>query len=456
MKRGRFDIRVKKVSVDFGFMKNRIPLKFGHEVTTDTGIARVQIEIEDREGRTCVGTGETPIAVAWTWPSTTVSHAERQARMIGFIQALVGGWSDFQIWGHPMEIGYSFISDRLHPLLAEYDSGYQEHMPYLAALVCNASFDIALYDAYGTLWKKKAFDIFTPEYMNHDLSWYFNDDDFEDEYPDRYLVPRDQVPKELIVWHLVGGLDPLEEQDLQGDEPDDGYPVLLRDWIARDGLLCLKIKLRGNDSAWDFNRIVKVGCIALETGVQHLSVDFNCTVHDPGYVIDILDRLKSGYPEIFDLILYVEQPFPYEIEKFPIDVHELAGRKLLMMDESAHDWHFVKLGIDLGWNGVALKSCKTITGAVLMLCYARKHGMRIMVQDLTNPKLAMIPHVLLAANAGTIMGVEANSMQFCPEASAPEARIHPGLFQRRNGHLDLSTIGPYGMGYRLEEIEESR
>ena len=50
-------------------------------------------------------------------------------------------------------------------------------------------------------------------------------------------------------WHLVGGTDPLDAGELTGSEPDDGYPVLLRDWIRRDGLKCLKVKLRGDDAA---------------------------------------------------------------------------------------------------------------------------------------------------------------------------------------------------------------
>ena len=62
-----------------------------------------------------------------------------------------------------------------------------------------------------------------------------------------------------------------------------------------------------------------------------------------------------------------------------------------------------------------------------------------MVQDLTNPMLAQIPHVLLGAHAGTIMGVESNGMQFYPEASKKEAFIHPGIYERRNGMLDLSN-----------------
>ena len=57
--------------------------------------------------------------------------------------------------------------------------------------------------------------------------------------------------------------------------------------------------------------------------------------------------------------------------------------------------------------------------------------MALMVQDLTNPMLAQISHVGLAANVPTIMGVETNSMQFYPDASTAEAAVHKNLFRRR-------------------------
>jgi hypothetical protein len=101
---------------------------------------------------------------------------------------------------------------------------------------------------------------------------------------------------------------------------------------------------------------------------------------------------------------------------------------------------------------VALKTCKTQTGAILSACWAKAHGMTLMVQDLTNPMLAQIPHVQLAAHVGTIMGVETNAMQFYPAASEPEEKVHPGLYRRRQGQVDLSTICGPGFGYRLEEI----
>jgi hypothetical protein len=79
--------------------------------------------------------------------------------------------------------------------------------------------------------------------------------------------------------------------------------------------------------------------------------------------------------------------------------------------------------------------------------------MTLMVQDLSNPMLAQIPHVLLAAHAGTIMGVETNGMQYYPEASLPEAAVHPGLYRRRRGRVDLASIHGPGFGYRVNQID---
>jgi hypothetical protein len=193
--------------------------------------------------------------------------------------------------------------------------------------------------------------------------------------------------------------------------------------------------------------------MAIERNVQHLSTDFNCTVREPSYVNQILDDLASNEPEIYRRLLYVEQPFPYDLQANPIVVHEVSRRKPLFLDESAHDWRYVRHGRELGWSGVALKTCKTQTGALLSLCWAKAHGMPLMVQDLTNAMLAQIPHVRLAAHAGTIMGVETNGMQFYPEASLPEAAVHPGLYQRRNGQVDLSTLTGSGFGYKLENMQ---
>jgi len=452
------DVRPVAASLTFLPVQTRVPLKFGSETLTSITCARVCLRVEDGQGRSAEGWGETPLSVQWVWPSA-LPYTERHAALQQFCLTLTTAWAGFDHQGHPLETGHAFQKQVLPRLLAEVNrergSG-AEPMPWLAALVCCSAFDVALHDAYGVLHQTPVYQTYGPDFMNRDLAYFLQPAggaqvSFKDLYPRDYLnFPRSN---RLPAWHLVGGLDLLDESERSGTEPDDGYPVTLSDWIARDGLKCLKIKLRGTDAAWDYERLVRVGEIATAGGVNWLSADFNCTVTDPGYVNAILDRLIVERPRTYGMILYVEQPFPYDLEKYRIDAHSISARKPLFMDESAHDWQMVRLGRELGWTGVALKTCKTQTGALLSLCWAKAHGMTLMVQDLTNPMLAQIPHVLLAAHAGTIMGVETNAMQFYPDASRAEEKAHPGLYRRRNGELDLSTLGGPGFGYRLREIE---
>jgi L-alanine-DL-glutamate epimerase-like enolase superfamily enzyme len=452
----RTDVRPVAAKLYLLPVKTRVPLKFGPETLTSVTCARVCLTVEDRAGARAEGWGETPLSVQWTWPST-LSLAEREDALQRLCRELAKSWATVTAYGHPIETGHEFTESSLREALHRVNASREgaEPIPWLAALVCSSAFDIALHDAFGNLHNLEVYKTYNGHFMTMDLDDLFEpvpgaEASFRGKHPEDFLTyPR---PDTLRAWHLVGGKDLLDASERTGEEPDDGYPVLLSEWIQRDGLNCLKVKLRGDDSDWDYDRIQKVGSISIPAGVEHLTVDFNCTVTDPTYVNAILDRLEVEHPGIHARILYVEQPFPYDLEENQIDVHSVSARKPLFMDESAHDWRLVALGRSLGWTGVALKTCKTQTGALLSLCWARAHGMALMVQDLTNPMLAQIPHVLLAAHASTIMGVETNAMQFYPDASLPEAQVHPGLYRRRNGRVELSTLEGPGFGYRREEV----
>ncbi len=444
-------LRVKACDLVFLPATMRVPLKFGAETITSIINARVCLHLEDAHGKISRGWGETPLSVAWAWPSNA-PFKSREKRMVEFCDDLAEAWRKVEGTGHAMEIGWDFLEQTLPELLKTSNSGEEMQIPHLAALICNSAFDLALHDACGKLLGRPVYETYNKTYLSRDLAWYFDDPAFAGKYPQDFLLS--PSPLRLPVWHLVGGKDLLTEAECTGQEPDDGYPVTLTQWIKRDGLKCLKIKLTGIDSEWDFRRMAAVGEIALQYQCTALSPDLNCQVRAPEYVNILLDRLQQEYPEIYDLILYVEQPFPYDLEANRLDVHSVSARKPLFMDESAHDWRLVRLGWELGWTGVALKVCKTQTGALLSACWAKAHGMQLMVQDLTNPRLALIPHVLLAAKVGTIMGVECNAPQFYPEASRLEAESHPRLYERRGGELDLSTIQGNGFGYNLPQLEQ--
>ena len=452
------DVRILSTALWFLPVETRVPLKFGTETLTSVTCARASVLVAKNDGTETEGWGETPLSVQWVWPSDS-SYEERHDALKDFSVRLCAEWANSDEWGHALELGHDFLFGHLPEILKLYNQEQRpekEPMPWLAALVCASAFDLALHDAYGKANGRSTYDTYDSGHLNRDLSGFLEstDDvqfDFAGKTPADFL--EGDAGSKLPVWHLVGGLDPLTPAERSDDDPNDGYPVHLEEWINRDGLKCLKIKLRGNDSDWDYARLSAIGEISNRMDVDWLTADFNCTVTDPAYVNEILDQLLLDQPLTHSKILYVEQPFPYDLEAHSIDVRSVSDRKPLFMDESAHDWQHVRLGRSLGWSGVALKTCKTQTGALLSLCWAKAHDMTLMVQDLTNPMLAQIPHVQLAAHAGTIMGVESNAMQFYPDASKPEAVVHPGLYKRNQGILDLSTISGSGFGYRLDEID---
>lgn len=429
---------------------NRVSYHFGTQTLNQVTCLRVALTVQRADGQRFEGWGETPLNLGWAWPGgdTHLRLDTLNSLILEIGRCLVA----FEAEGHPLEISHAFQQSELTRLRKDFS------VPYLPALVCLSAFDLAIYDAYGKAVGLPVFETLGQDFLDRDLAHYLEPDSdhagaFAGRYPADYLAqPPDNQPK---AWHSVGAGDPLDPSELTGREPNDDYPVLLRDWISRDGIDCLKIKLSGQDFTHDLERIRRIGAIAGETGVSWLCTDFNSTVREVDFVTTMLDRLEAEVPETYRKILYVEQPFPYEMDESPTDVHPVSRRKPLYMDESAHDWKLVREGRARGWTGVALKTCKTLTSAILMLCWAREHGLPLMVQDLTNPMLAQITHAQLAAHAGTVMGLETNSMQFYPEASRPEAGIHPGLFRRRDGCLDLSTIKGPGFGYRLDEIERT-
>ncbi len=331
------DIQITGSELYFLPIKTRVPLKFGSETLTEVTCARVRVWVKMESGRTAEGWGETPLSVQWVWPSQ-VSHDERGRTLKDFCRLIGKSFAQFDVAGHPFEISHLFQDQLLPSLLRQLNQQRPgaEPMPWLAALVCFSAFDLALHDAYGQIHQCPVFETYDGRFMNRDLASYLtlgrSKRFLRRQVSPDYLLPRRREC--LTAWHLVGGLDPVEPSDLTGQSPDDGYPLLLKDWIQTDGLKCLKVKLMGTDSTWDFERLVKVGRIGLSHGIEWFSADFNCTVNTPEYVVEILDRLHKDHADVYRHILYVEQPFPYELERHRIDVHAVSALKKLFLDEA--------------------------------------------------------------------------------------------------------------------------
>ena len=77
------DARPVAASLYFLPVQTRVPLKFGTETLTHVTCARVCLRIEDGQGRSAEGWGETPLSVQWVWPSA-LPYEERHTALKDF------------------------------------------------------------------------------------------------------------------------------------------------------------------------------------------------------------------------------------------------------------------------------------------------------------------------------------------------------------------------------------
>jgi len=115
------DIRTSAVDLYFIPVRTRVPLKFGPETLTSVICARVCVTVQDSQGQTARGWGETPLSVQWAWPSSA-AYAERCEAMQLFCRMLTEAWANLDQQGHPIELGNAFIETQLPSLLKRLNS----------------------------------------------------------------------------------------------------------------------------------------------------------------------------------------------------------------------------------------------------------------------------------------------------------------------------------------------
>jgi len=457
------DIRIREVETFEVPVACRTPLKFGAVVVERTTIGYARVTAENRAGGVGTGWGAMFLMDFWAWPVSRAPHAARERAMADLFRSYAARVADFADYAHPIAIFHETEAD-LPALAAEAAARHtpEDEMPYLADLVVASIVDHAVHDAFGQAAGIDAYRGMGPEAMGFDLSRYLGDG-FKDVYPSQFLR-QDYAPR-LPVFHLIGGLDVLREADVPDGLPADGVPNSLEGWIARDGVFCLKVKLRGTDPEWDVDRTLEVSRIYHEVRAAsrpdlpprpHLTADTNEQCESPEYIVEYLETVRERAAEVFDEILYVEQPTDRDLSAHRFDQRPIARLKPVLMDESLTTPDDFRLAMDLGWSGIALKSCKCLSSDMLFVPMAELAGVPYAVQDLTNPSLALVASVGLAARTHTIMGVEANARQFFPAANEAVGRVHPGLTEVRDGYAYTASMTGPGLGYRMDEIGRER
>jgi len=450
------DIRIRSLTPHYPFVRARTPLKFGAVIVEALDFCHVRAEVETRSGKVADGWGAMFLMDMWAWPSAKVAHEQRMEAMRRANRELCKLFASYTDYAHPIDIFHRLESSiRRTTEEVSREMKLAEQIPFLAALVCASPIDAALHDAFGNANGMDTYAGYGRDFMTGDLSTYLGK-----EHKGAYVgdFVKKSLPKLFPCFHLVGGLDKLRPSEITAEDPIDGLPVSLDQWIRYDHLHCLKVKLRGTDMAWDLNRMREVAAIAREEhkklGLQGLffTADTNEQCKSPEYVIEFLTKVRESDKQTYDEILYFEQPTERDLRAHRFDMRAASKMKPIIIDESLMTLEDFDLAMELGWGGVALKACKCQSAALVFACRAEKEKIPYTIQDLTNPGIALIQSVGLAGHLNTIKGVEANSRQFFPAASIPEERIHRGLFRLTDGCIDTSSIRGAGLGYRWEEI----
>lgn len=440
------DMRIESVETFEESYSYRTPIKFGGSVVDRVTLLNVRLQARNRAGREAQGFGSMPLGNVWSWPSRTLGYDGTLAVMRRLAERIRAISSDCRDYGHPVQLHH-----RLEPewLKAAAETGSPEPVPKLAVLVTASPFDAALHDAYGKLCGASVYRCYTRRHLPEDLSRYLGPE-FRGLHLEQFVLPR---PKpRLPLYHLVGAADPVFESDIT-KRIGDGLPETLAEWIDYNGVTHLKIKLNGDDLAWDRDRVLAVErCAAAamaRRGVRRwfYSLDFNERCPNVGYLLEFLHQIREKSPAAFTRIQYIEQPTHRDLRAHRENaMHEAAKLRPVVIDESLTDLDSLRLAREMGYTGAALKACKGQSQALLMAAAARRWRMFLCVQDLTCPGASLIHSAGLAAHVPGVAAIEANARQYVPAANKGWEEKFPGIFVIKDGFMRTGILTGPGLG----------
>lgn len=434
-------IRVTGVAFSTRDYPYRAPIKFGGVAVDRATILTAEVAVVGDDGRAARGTSAMPLGNVWAYPSKVMTYDETLAAMTALAERVAAALRDSDISGHPIDIGVSLEPVYLN---AAKEIPARDPVPVLATLVTASAFDAATHDAYGNLLGRNCYQTYGRDLLPADLGKHLGPDFAGEHLADH--VRREPVD-ELPLYHLVGALDPLSVGEVTRPV-GDGLPEHLGEWIERDGLTHLKIKLNGDDLNWDVERILSVNRVAessSELTQWHFSLDFNERCPNAEYLIECLRRIQTRSPAAYDRVQYVEQPTHRDLSRGP-SVSAAASLKPIVIDESLVGLESLLMARELGYTGVALKACKGQTQSLLMAAAARKLGLFLCVQDLTCPGAAFVHSAGLAAHVPGVAAIEGNARQYVPAASAGWEGRFAGLFRVRGGRIRTAGLTGPGLG----------
>jgi L-alanine-DL-glutamate epimerase-like enolase superfamily enzyme len=288
------------------------------------------------------------------------------------------------------------------------------------------------------------------------------------------LVPKRPLER-LHVRHTVGLVDPIIAADRREAAVDDGLPETLEDYLVRDGIRYLKIKVSGQLDA-DIARLQAIAAVLdRRDRAFHISLDGNEQYRQPDDFLDLVARIKAtpALARLYEQIMFIEQPLDRAVALDPAvkpALSALSREKPVIIDEADGWLTAFREAVDLGYRGTSHKNCKGIYKSLHNLALAALRNEQtgrpelfLSAEDLSNLPVVALQADLAAVALLGISHVERNGHHYfrglghLGEAEKADALArHPDLYERRgdevflritDGMLSCASLQVPGMGF---------
>jgi hypothetical protein len=459
------EIRVVDSAAGIANAYARMPFRFGVITMRAAPSFTLALTVEDRAGRRATGYAADLLAFRWFDKRPEKSLADNCEDLIRTVE--VARELYLEAGRHGPRTPFRLFLDSYPEIERQ---ALAEGFNRLGASFGSSMLERAVIDAVGRLAGRRLFELVRGEDLGIDLGA------ISPELAGRELAEflPGQPLQRLHVRHTVGLLDPISAADV-AEPVNDGLPETLEEYLDRDGIGYLKVKVAGA-LADDLARLEAIAAVlARRSRPFRISLDGNEQYRSLADFLGLIEAIKgSGKLErLWRQVLFIEQPLDRAVALEP-DVEPalkaLSREKPVIIDEADGWLGAFEQAVRLGYRGTSHKNCKGVYKSLHNMAFAAVHNARVgrpelflSAEDLSNLPVVALQADLAAVALLGIDHVERNGHHYfrgmghlsAAEKADALAR-HPDLYERQgeevflrvaDGMLECASLQVPGMGF---------
>ena len=445
------DARIEEIRIGFEDFRYRAPYKFGGKEVDRVTMLNVHCRLALKSGKSAEGFAAMSMGNVWSFPAPDIPYDTTLGAMKTLAEKIAGITRGFTEYAHPLDVNFALEPEYLKAAAeTSREMRLPRPIPKLCTLVTASPLDAAIHDAFGRLHDRNAFTACGRDFVRYDLEHYLGRAEFHGEFLDPYILPK-AVPR-VRMYHSAGASDPLTAAEIR--KPiRDGLPETLEDWIPYSGITAIKIKLNGNDLAWDVDRVAGIDAVATaaqaKRGVREwiYSLDFNERCPNVQYLLDFEHRLKSQ-------IAHRVRPACNTSSSPPRATWRPTARTPCSKPPSCGPWSSTNRSPGwtcccwrARWATPAPRSRPARASRTRSCWRPPRRSTRCSAACRTSPVPAPRWCIRWASppTCRAPATVEANAREYVPAANAGWEKRFPGIFNVRDGYMDTAGLDGPGL-----------